>query len=375
MTRPQRDHYDVVVAGGGLAGSAAGRLLARAGLSVLVAERQRYPVHRLCGEFLSVEVQGTFERLGVADAVRQAGAVPVRRARLTAPQGQSLDVPLPGTALGLSRYRLDALLFDAARAAGAEAHDGLPVRGVAGDPERGFTVAFDGGTVAARAVVGAWGKRAGLDGALGRPFVRQRTGWVGAKAHFEGLDLGDLIELHTAPGAYVGLQHVEEGRVNVCWIGEEAGLRQAGSPAAWLAALGAANPALGDRLARLRRVTDFEAVAQVSFARKGLFDAGVVMTGDTAAMIAPLCGDGMAMALHGAELLAPRLAAHLGGRMSRADFEADYTAAWRRAFAPRLRLGRALHAVLTRPVLASASLSAGIHLPLLAAWAVRRTRG
>ncbi len=281
----------------------------------------------------------------------------------------------PARRSGLSRYRLDALLFDAARAAGAEAHDGLPVRGIEGTPEAGFTVRFDGAAVHARAVVGAWGKRSGLDGALDRPFVQQRTGWVGAKAHFEGVDVGDVIELHMADGAYVGLQHIEQGRVNVCWIGEGAGLKAAGAPEAWLAALGAQNPALGQRLAAMRRVTDFEAVAQVTFARKGLFDAGVVMTGDTAAMIAPLCGDGMAMALHGAELLAPRLAAHLAGHTTRAAFEADYAAAWTRSFVPRLRLGRALHAVLTRPALASAALRLGAALPGLAAYVVRRTRG
>jgi len=367
--------YDVVVAGGGLAGCAAARLLAQAGLSVLVAERQRYPVHKLCGEFLSVEVQATFARLGVLETVLAAGATPVRRALLTSPQGRTLALALPGTALGLSRFRLDPLLLEAARAAGAEAHDGLPVRGVTGSPEAGFTVAFDGAAVEARAVVGAWGKRANLDGALRRPFVDTRTAWVGAKAHFEGADMEDVIELHLAPGAYVGLQHVEDGRINVCWIGEGGGLKAAGSPEAWLAALGRANPALRDRMAGLRRVTDFEAVAQVSFARKGLFDAGVAMTGDTAAMIAPLCGDGMAMALHGAELLAPRLAAHLSGTTTRGAFEADYAAAWTRAFVPRLTLGRALHTVLTRPALATAALHLGAALPGLAAWIVRRTRG
>ncbi len=377
---------DVAIVGGGLAGSALARHLALAGVAVTVLERRRGPEHVLCGEFLSVEAQGLFDRLGVLKTVQDAGATPLRQSVLTAPDASPVHLPLPGTALGLSRYRLDPLLLDAAEDAGATVLRGAVVRGVTGDSARGFEVAFDGGegaaeggVVRARIVVGAHGKRSNLDGALGRAFVREVTPWVGCKAHFEGDDLGDAIELHAsgaaAGGAYVGMQHIEEGRVNVCWIGRAADLKRAGSPDAWLAAMGATNAHLGARLARLRRVTDYKSVGQVTFAPKPLVDGGLVMVGDAAGMIAPLCGDGMSMALRGAELLAPRLAAHLRGDLTSAAFEADYRAAFADAFATRLRLGRLLHRVATRPGTARAAVEVCRHAPALGRWVIRHTRG
>ena len=308
----------------------------------------------------------------------------LRQSRMTAPGGDEARLALPGTALGLSRYRLDPLLLDGAREAGATVLDGTVVRRIEGDPTVGFELACEGldgrsGTVRVRAAVGAHGKRSNVDAALERAFLGTPTPWVGCKAHFEGDDLEDAIELHAsgeaAGGAYVGMSHVEEGRVNVCWIGRAADLKRAGSPDAWLAAMGETNPHLGVRLARLARVTPYKSVAQVTFAAKPLVDRGVVMVGDAAGMIAPLCGDGMAMALSGAALLAPRLAAHLRGDVARSAFEAYYRAAWTDTFRTRLRLGRVLHRLATRPEAARVAVAACCVAPAMGAWVVRHTRG
>lgn len=373
---PSRGAYDVVVVGGGLAGCATATLLARAGLAVLVLERKRYPVHKLCGEFLSPEAQDVFEQLGVARAVADAGAAPIRRAALTAPSGARMETPLPGTALGLSRLRLDPILMAGVRQAGGEALDGLPVRSV--DAEgAGYRVSFAGGSVRARLVVGAWGKRSGLDGALGRAFVRQRSPLVGFKAHFEGDNVGDWIELHAFEGGYCGVSHVEDGRVNVCWIAHERALRAAGgSPDAMLAGPLRRNPHLADRLDRMARVTPrFEAVAQVSFRRKGVSHGGALMVGDTAAMITPFCGDGMAMALESATVAAPLLIDHLGGSLSRDALERRYAQVWRRRYALRLRLGRGLHEAFSRPRGADTLVRLGNALPAAARWFAAHTRG
>ncbi len=374
--QPRCASYDAVVVGGGLAGGSLGIRLARAGVRVLVLEKQRYPAHKLCGEFLSTEVQDVFRDLGVLGEVENAGAHPIRRARLTAPGGGEMTLALPGTALGLSRYRLDPLLLGAARDAGAEALDGCSVLDVQPDGP-GFVVTHAGGSVRADLVLGAHGKRSRLDGRLSRDFLRHNTPLVGFKAHFDGADVGDWIELHAFPGGYCGLSHIENGRVNVCWIAHQHALYAGGgTPDGMLEHILPQNPHLAEKLCAMRRVSArYEAVSQVTFRRKGLFDGGLAMVGDTAAMITPFCGDGMAMALLTAETIAPLAVEYLGGTMDRASFEAAYAAAWQARFRHRLALGRVLHEAFVRPALANGMVRAGAAFPTLARFAVRHTRG
>lgn len=369
--------YDVLIVGGGLAGCSAAIQLARQGYAVRLVEKQRYPVHKLCGEFLSTEVQAIFERLDVGEAVRAAGAHAIDSVYVTAPDGRGYRGALPGTALGLSRYVLDPLLFDAARAADAEAEDGRLVRRVEGSLDDGFRVQVDEEAVTTRVVLGAFGKRSNLDRVLGRPFLKQRTPLVAFKAHYTGIELPGVIELHAFPGGYCGLSRVEGGRVNVCWIGQADALKAAGgSPDVLIAQTLCQNPVLADRFRTMTRVTpSFEAVSQVTFVEKALFVGDVCMIGDAASMIAPLCGDGMAMALRSADLVTPVVTAFLEGSLQADEVRAQYPAMWRREFRFRLRLGRWLHRASEQPARARIAVGALNRWPRLGAWLIRQTRG
>ncbi|MEM9665560.1 MAG: NAD(P)/FAD-dependent oxidoreductase [Bacteroidota bacterium] len=368
---------DVVIVGGGLAGCSLARQLASRGHRVVLLEKQTYPAHKLCGEFLSTEAQGLFERLGVGAEIQAAGPRPLRRTRLTGLQASTVTSALPGTALGLSRYRLDSLLFDAARAAGVDAHDGVTVRSITGSLAEGFTVEAGGASWQARMAVAAHGKRSRLDRSLDRAFFRDQAPYVAFKAHFEGLDLDDWIELHAFPGGYCGMSHIEDGRLNACWITTKEALRDAGgSPEAmWQGPL-RANPHLAARVDALERVSgSFLAISQISLAHKGCFEGDVCMVGDTAAMIAPLCGDGMSMALRCAEIATPWLHQYLTGALSTASLKTHYRRAWEAEFQTRLRLGRWLHRGFVHPRLATLALYALRATPRLGQRLIRLTRG
>ena len=369
--------YDVLIIGGGLAGGSAAIQLAREGFRVLLLEKQRYPAHKLCGEFLSTEVMAAFERLGVLADVRAAGAHPIRRALVTTSGGAAFQGALPGTALGLSRFALDELLARHAAAAGADVRDGTAVRAVEGGLDEGFAVRTSEGVFAARVVLGAYGKRGVLDRKLGRPFFQEKTPFVAFKAHYEGLDLPGTIELHAFPGGYCGLSRIEGGRVNACWIAHEGALKASGGrPEGMIGGVMSANAALAGRFRQMERVSpSLLAVSQVSFAPKAPFDGDVCMVGDTAGMIAPLCGDGMAMALSGAELAAPYAARFLRGDLPADAFRQHYARRWKRTFRPRLRLGRLLHHAALRPTAAGLAVHACHALPGLGQWVIRRTRG
>jgi flavin-dependent dehydrogenase len=370
--------YDAIVIGGGLAGGSAALQLARRGHEVALLEKDTYPRHKLCGEFLSPEAQSSLSGLDLLGSVRAAGARSLTHARLTGPRGTTAEHALLGTALGLSRYRLDTLLFEAACAAGVDGRTGTKATAVTGSLADGFAVEAGGDTLHGRLVLGAYGRRSTLDRRLDRPFLDERSPYVAFKAHYAGdaSGLDGTVEVHAAPGGYCGLGPVEEDRVNVCWIGRTDVLKDAGGTAPAMLGELRHNPALDDRMRGLDRVSDrFEAVSQVPLMSKAQFVDDVCMIGDSAGMIAPLCGDGMAMALDTADLVAPLADAFLSGRRPAAAFRTDYRDQWRRRYGRRLRIGRWVHAAAFRPFAATALLATCRALPPLTRWLIRSTRG
>ncbi len=373
--------YDVVVIGAGVAGSAVALLLARAGHSVLLLESESYPVHKMCGEFLSPETREAFRALGVDAEVEGLNPVPIRRVAITSRSGAVWHGRLPGEALGLSRWALDPALFDAAVRAGAEGRQGAPVRSIDRDADGHHTVTYsaEGGerSVRARRVIGAYGKRSRLDKRLDRDDDVRRAAFVAFKMHYDGDDLDDWVELHAFDGGYCGMSAVEGGRVNACMIAAVDALRESGSSFEGMRdGVLRSNRALAERLDRLSPAMERPiSIARITFASKPLFSRGVMMVGDTAGMIAPLCGDGMAMALRSAQIAAPLVNARLRGEIDEVSLCDRYRRAWRSEFAGRLRLGRALQAGLFRPRVARAGLAVLDRVPALGRFFVRATRG
>ena len=348
--------FDAVVIGAGLAGSAAATHLARAGVCVLLLEADAFPHDRMWGEFLSPEAAPMLARLGASAAVAAAGPSRMTEARITSPGGLVWSASLPASAMGLSRRVLDALLFENAASARAVTLAPARVTNVVGTPGGTRRVTYrlrDGGTreVSARLVLGAWGKRSPLDRTLARRFLFQDHDTFALKAHYHGPSVGHRVELHAFDGGYCGLADVEGGQVNLCLLAETRLLRaHGGDPDAFARAVLPTNPALGAWLAGAERIHErFIAISQVPFSPKEQVVDGVLLLGDAAGLISPLAGNGMAMALASAEMVAPLALAYLDGKLSQADLEREYTRQWRGRFAWRLRLGRVLQPLMFQP--------------------------
>src|SRR5437660_721883 len=121
--------YDVIIAGGGPAGSSAAIHLATRGARVLLAEQKRFPRAKLCGEFISPECALHFERLGVSDEMRAAHPAALTATVFYARSGRNVRVPsswfgASGVALGLSRAEMDERLLRRAANAGAHVRAG-----------------------------------------------------------------------------------------------------------------------------------------------------------------------------------------------------------------------------------------------------------
>ncbi|MDQ4076948.1 MAG: FAD-dependent oxidoreductase, partial [Chloroflexota bacterium] len=372
---PRPPLYDVVIIGAGPAGSAAAIALSESGHSVVLLERHHYPRHKMCGEFLSPETVPIFEQLGVWEEVQAVHPARITAARITEPGGQRLDVALPAPALGLSRYRLDHLLVERARVAGAEVSEGCVVSEVHGSLDQGFEVVTHEGSVRARVVLGAWGKRSTLDRSLARPFFGRRAGFMALKAHFQGPEPEERTELHAFPGGYCGINRVEGEAVNVCLLATDGAWERSGKsiPAFWQM-IQEENAALAMQLRYADKVTEDIVISNISFARKSPVERDILMLGDSAELISPLAGNGQAIALHAALLAAPLVDDFLAGRQSAAQLCQGYARTWHRHFSKRLTLGRLLQPLFLHPLALSAGLRLTNTIPRLATWLVEETR-
>lgn len=368
--------FDAAIVGGGPAGCSAAITLAQRGVKVILFEAKTYPHHKVCGEFLSPECAVLLDQLEMR---LPPGAVPIQTVSITAPDGTNWKTRLPGTAWGISRSAFDAALAECARSLGVEVREGTTVSDVRGNLLTGFHLqtrtALHREQVCARTVIAAHGKRSTLDRVLTRQFFGESQPFIALKAHFQGPRLPGRIELHTFPGGYCGMSEIEAGRVNVCLLTHESIFARHSTVEAFINWMQSVNPHLGRRLLHAEPVGDhWLSIAQVPFARKEIVVNDILMAGDAVSLIVPLAGDGIAMALQSGRLAASHSANFLSGEYGAAELRRRYVSDWRREFDARLRLGRALQAIMLRPRLLSLGLRLLAAAPPVVDYLVRHTR-
>ncbi len=292
---------DHLIIGGGPAGAMLAAGLAANGESVTLLERSSEPHHKICGEFLSWEAGDMLRTAGVAlDAL---GGAPIDRLRIVS-GSRSAETRLPGTATGISRYRLDEALLAHAADRGADIRRGVHVRrleggGVRLDDERRMT---------GKRIWLATGKR-DLRGAQ-RDTGGQRVtdGLTGFKLHLR-LDTTDAaaidhtIELHHFRGGYAGLQPIENGIANLCLLVQPDIAAEGWEGVA--ACLAREAPLLSARLFRAEpRYEKPLAISRVPYGYISRGSDGPLRVGDQLAVIHSFTGDGMAIAIASGSLAA-----------------------------------------------------------------------
>ena len=365
---------DVLIIGGGLGGLTAALDLTARGHRVTVVEKKQYPFHRVCGEYVSNEVLPYLRRLRADPA--ELHPARITRFLLSSPAGRTLTAPLDLGGFGISRFALDHYLFQLAEARGVTVLERTTVAAVAYNPATDtHTVTLaDGQTIPARTVLGAYGKRSALD--RQRPFFQQRSPYLGVKHHLRLDYAPDLIALHNFADGYAGISAVEDGRYCFCYLTTRQNLKQQGTIAALEQNVLAANPLLQTILTEAEFLyPQPEVINEISFAPKSSVENHVLLCGDAAGLITPLCGNGMAMALHGAQLASAHLHDFLQGRTTRATLETRYRRDWQTHFGQRLRVGRLVQSMFGKPILSEAVLGGLRHWPGGVRALMRRTHG
>ncbi|HYM95389.1 MAG TPA: NAD(P)/FAD-dependent oxidoreductase [Chitinophagaceae bacterium] len=335
--------FDVGIVGGGLAGLSLSILCAKAGHSVIVAEKEKYPFHKVCGEYISFESWDFIEELGVS--LSKIDVPVIRRLIVSAPNGKYIEQTLPMGGFGVSRYKLDELLVSIARKNGVIVLENTKAENINFEKEI-FNIRCPSFTIRCKTAAGTFGKRSNIDVLWKRKFTLAKNkklgNYVGVKYHIKANWPDDLIGLHNFKNGYCGISRIEDQKYCLCYLTSAKNLEQSGNSIVRMEKeILSKNPHLKKIFTEAQLLFDTPVtISQISFAKKNQVEGHVLMTGDAAGMIAPLCGNGMSMAMHGSKIAYGVIHAFLEGRLSRKEMEQHYKRQWRKKFNRRLRTGR-----------------------------------
>lgn len=367
---------DVAVVGAGPAGAAVALQLARLGHDVALLDRAEFPRAKPCGDCLSAGAAAVLDRLGLLDAVQRLPHAELREWRIAAPGGARFAGRIadpPGVAMAVERRLLDAVIADAATAAGAHLQQGVHVSGLLQDAHGTVTgVATNHGPLHARLVVGADGLRSVVArrlGAVRRPAQLRKVSFT-ARMDLPGGPT-DAGEMHVLPDACVGIAPLRSHgrRCNVTVVSDAAHFRDLGqTPADFFLTTLRRLPHLRDALPDGVGGRDVKLMSSGPFdqpVRRATFD-GAALAGDAAGYYDPFTGQGVTHALISAELLARTADGALHGNDCSARALRPYAQQLRAALRPARFVQRAVEAVISRPATTDRAIAALRAAPLSA---------
>ena len=364
----------IVIVGGGLAGLTAAIHLSKLGYSVTLIEKNSYPKHKVCGEYVSNEVLPYLNWLDVNPSVLNPSKID--QLHFSIDNGTSVQTKLPLGGFGISRYGLDYFLYQKAlenRCVFIQE----TVTAINFEQNIFSVVLASNQIIKSDFVLGAFGKRSNLDQKLERNFIQKKSPWLAVKAHYKVDYPNDLVGLHHFKGGYCGVSKVEDNIVNVCYLADYKTFSKHKNIEMYESNVISKNPFLKEIFEKASPIFEKPlTISQISFEKKNPVEQHIIMIGDSAGLIHPLCGNGMAMAIHSAKIASELIDEYLvKGKSKRSELEDKYELAWHRHFGKRIKAGRWLGELLQQPRLSQLVLQLVISFPFLLSAIIKSTHG
>lgn len=367
--------YDVAIVGGGLAGLSLAILLARKSYRICLFEKETYPFHKVCGEYISMESWDFLSGLGLPLADWNLPII--QQLMVTAPNGESITELLPLGGFGISRFKLDAALAVIARKENIDIFENTKVNSIHFDNEH-HRIETSAGLFLSTVACACYGKKSNLDVKWKRSFLKQHNqNYVGVKYHVKASLPDKQIALHNFPGGYCGISKIEEGRFCLCYLTTSDNLRTSGQSISVMEEkILRQNPVLRQLLDEVVVLFDEPVtIAQISFAKKSQTENHVLCIGDAAGMITPLCGNGMSMALHASKIASESICFFLDKDITRDEMEKGYQRDWNQQFSSRLRTGRIIQRFFGNPFWSTWLIRIMKPFPFIVRALIRQTHG
>lgn len=373
-----RPQYDIAIAGGGLAGLALAIQSAYAGFNVLVLEKEEYPFHKVCGEYISFESWDFLESLGLP--LSEWELPRITKLEVSDAFGKAFQFELPLGGFGISRYLLDHSLYRLAVQKGVNVLTSTKVKDIEYINDQ-FVITTDKSLYTSKVAAGSYGKRSNLDVKWDRAFIKEKSGklnnYVGVKYHILYPQQSDLIALHNFYNGYCGISRIEADKSCFCYLTTAANLKSAGNSIKEMEKqILYQNPRLKEIFSTASFCYDEPlTISQISFRKKSQLVDHVLMIGDAAGMITPLCGNGMSMALRASQLAFEKIYLYLKQQITRREMEIQYMNSWKEEFNERLWWGRQIQRMFGGNRTTSFFLRTMNRLPSLSSKLIRATHG
>jgi flavin-dependent dehydrogenase len=366
--------FDVIIVGGGLAGLSSAIHLSKHNLKVLLIEKNSYPKHKVCGEYISNEVLPYLNYLEID--VFALGAQKINRFEISTPKNKLLKSDLTLGGFGISRYVLDHALYEKAKIESVKTIQDAVINIQFLNDEFSVTTKKNS-TFKSRVVVGAYGKRSTIDITLDRNFIKKKSPFLAVKTHVKGDFPNDLVALHNFKGGYCGVSKVENGLINLCYITDFEAFKAYKDIDEFQEKVVFKNTFLKSIFNNATPVFEKPlTISQISFSSKSPVENHIIMCGDTAGMIHPLCGNGMSMAIRSSQIASHLIIDYLQGKIvSRVAFEKAYQKSWNNEFKTRLKVGHFAAKLFSKNQLAEVLIRILKKMPVLLQKIIKQTHG
>jgi len=325
----------------------------------------------MCGEYLSAEVKDLLHSKNIK--LDQLTAAKITEFQISLENGKRITSKLPLGGFGISRYHLDFELYQKASNHCEVLHDRVLELESTDSHQK---VTTSNRTFTCKQVIVATGKRSILDKNLKREFIITKSEWLAVKMHYSYKMPNHLVELHNFNGGYAGLSQIENGAVNLCYLTSFKSFKRFKDIDNFQKEVLSKNPNLNKFFQEAKPLWEKPiTISQISFGIKDIKDTNYLFVGDSAGLIHPLCGNGMAMAIHSAHLASQQVKVFLEGKQDRPTMIKSYGKHWNKQFKSRMRYGNWMQQILIHKKRTRIMYALLSKLPFLLPLIIKKTHG
>lgn len=332
--------YDCAIIGGGLSGLCLSIQLAQQGIKTILFEKNEYPFHKVCGEYISMESWSFLQSLGLN--LQELNLPIITELGVSSEQGFMLNAKLPLGGFGISRYTLDNLLYQLAVSKSVTVIQNCKVNNV--DLVEGKqAINTTKGIYYARIVCGSYGKYTPVFIQNNSHYVatQPQANYIGVKYHVNTNLPANRIELHNFKDGYCGISKVDDDKYCFCYLSNVSNLKANNNDIKTMEKkVLYQNPFLKNYFTQTKFIKEQPLViSNITFHKKQTSVDNLFLLGDAAGTITPLCGNGMSMGMRASKLLAEELYRYFDKKCTTDDLAKNYHHAWNKAFNTRIKTG------------------------------------